>query len=75
MLINNMILYIYYKICAISHVNICSQVSHLVVQERDMASQCLGLLYAVWTGQMTAHWLAVAAPRTSPLGGQWLWLQ
>lgn len=37
-----------------------------------MARQCLGLLYAVWTGQTMAHWLAGVGPRTSPLGGQWL---
>lgn len=49
--------------------------SHLVVQEREMVRQCLGPLYAVWTGQMMAHWLAVAAPQTSPPGDQWLWLQ
>lgn len=40
-----------------------------------MARQCLELLYAVWTGQMTLHYLAGVGPRTSLLGGQWLRLQ
>lgn len=42
-----------------------------MAQERDMVSQYLQLLYVVWTGQMTARWLAGALPRTSPLGGPW----
>lgn len=46
-----------------------------LVQARGMVRQCLGPLCAVWTGQMTAHWLAAVAPRTSPPGDPWRWLK
>lgn len=46
-----------------------------LVQARGMVRQCLGPLCAVWTGQMTAHWLAAVAPQTSPPGDPWRWLR
>lgn len=54
---------------------IVCDVSHLVVQEMDRGRRCLGRLYVAWTGQTTPHCWAGVALQTSPLGGQWLWLQ
>lgn len=49
--------------------------SDLVVREMDRVRRCLGRLYVAWTGQTTPRWWAGVALRTSPRGGQWLWLR